>query len=263
MAGKVLVIDDDLSVQEILRGPLAAVGVDVDSAHDFSSAMERLAHHDYCAVVLDPMIRHQLNGYAVLNFIELEQPKKIESLFLLTGMSEQTIRRTAPAVLPRLYRKPFDTGRLVSAILAMCRRRADVRRREFGSVLIVEDDQVTATLLQDLVTQIGYSATVVDCGREALACLHTTDFDAIVLDLVLPDVDGFSLLEQLKAMKPHLMPRVIVNTGMPERYMTELDETLVCAIIRKPVEIATLTRLLRECCESSPFEPGGEFPHLS
>jgi hypothetical protein len=62
-------------------------------------------------------------------------------------------------------------------------------------------------------------------------------------------------------MKPHLMPRVIVTTGMPERYITGLDETLVCAIVRKPVEIGTLTRLLRACCESAPFEGGGEFPH--
>jgi CheY-like chemotaxis protein len=261
MSGTVLVIDDDPSTEEILRAPFAAVGVELESVHDGCSAMDRLTHNDYCAVVLDPMIRHRLNGYAVLNFIEQKQPGALESLFLLTGMSEQTIRRTAPDILPRFFRKPLDGGRLVSAILAMCRRREDMRHREFGSVLIVEDDPATAALLHALVREAGYSATTVNSGREALACLHTTDFDAILLDLVMPDVDGFTLLEQLQSMKPHLMPRVIVSTGMPERYITELDETLVCAIVRKPVEIGTLTRLLRACCESSPFEGGGEFPH--
>ena len=258
--GTVLIIDDDPATSEILRAPFAAAGVDLDTASDGSEAMECLSHNDYCAVVLDPMIRHRLNGYAVLNFIEQEQPETLDSLFLLTGMSEQTIRRTAPAVLPRLFRKPYDAARLVSAILASCRRREEVRPREFGSVLIVEDDQATATLLRDLVGEIGYSATIAASGREALACLHTTDFDAILLDLVMPDVDGFTLLEQLRMMKPYLLPRVIVATGMPERYISELDETLVCAIVPKPVDLATLKRLLHVCSDCAPFEAGGEFP---
>ena len=67
--------------------------------------MEKLRERNYCAVILDPMIGERLNGYAVLNFLELEQPETVERLFLFTGMSEQTIRRTAPSVLPRLFRK--------------------------------------------------------------------------------------------------------------------------------------------------------------
>jgi CheY-like chemotaxis protein len=258
--GTVLVIDNDPATTEILRPSFAAAGVDLDSVTDGSAAMECLTNNDYCAVVLDPMIRHRLNGYAVLNFIEQEQPEMLQSLFLLTGMSEQTIRRTAPAVLPRLFRKPHDAARLVSAILANCRRREKVRPREFGSVLIVEDDHATATLLRDLVGELGYSATIAASGREALACLHTTDFDAILLDLVMPDVDGFAMLEQLRVMKPYLVPRVIVATGMPVRYITELDGTLVCAIVQKPVDLPTLRRLLRECGDTPPFEAGGEFP---
>src|SRR5436853_385203 len=95
--GTVLVIDDDPATPEILRAPFAAAGVDLVAVSDGSAAMECLTNNDYCAVVLDPMIRHRLNGYAVLNFIEQEQPEMLQSVFLLTGMSEQTIRRTAPA----------------------------------------------------------------------------------------------------------------------------------------------------------------------
>lgn len=258
----ILVIDEDAATAAILRAPFAAAGIELDTAADASSAMDRLTRNTYCAVVLDPMIRHRLNGYAVLNFIELEQPKVLESLFLLTGMSEQTIRRTAPAVAHRLFRKPHDTARLVSAIVGACRRRLDTRRREFGSVLIVEDDHATATVLHDLVRELGYSSTIASGGREALACLHTIDFDAILLDLVMPDIDGFTLLEQLTAIKPHLLPRVIISTGMPERYIARLDQTLVCAIVRKPIDVATLQRLLRGCCDIPAFEAGGESPPL-
>jgi CheY-like chemotaxis protein len=258
----ILVIDEDPATPAILRAPFAAAGIALDSVSDGSSAMDRLTHNHYCAVVLDPMIRHRLNGYAVLNFIELEQPEILESLFLLTAMSEQTIRRTAPAIAHRFFRKPHDTARLVSAIVGACRRQLDTRRREFGSVLIVEDDDATATVLHDLVRELGYSSTTAGSGREALACLHTIDFDAIILDLVMPDIDGFTMLEQLAVMKPHLLPRVIVSTGMPERYIARLDQTLVCAIVRKPIDVATLRGLLRGCCDNPPFEAGGESPPL-
>jgi CheY-like chemotaxis protein len=247
MTGTILVIDEDPATPVILRAAFAAAGLDLDCVTDACSAMERLTQNRYCAVVLDPMIRHRLNGYAVLNFIELERPDMLESLFLLTGMSEQTIRRTAPAVVHRLFRKPHDAARLAAVIVGACRGQSETRRPGLGSVLIVEDDHATATLLHDVVRELGYSSTTASSGSEALACLHATDFDAIILDLVLPGIDGFTLLEQLTVMKPHLLPRVIISTGMPERYIARLDQTLVCAIVSKPVDIATLQRLLREC----------------
>lgn len=249
MTDTILVIDEDPATPALLRAPFAAAGLDLDCVTDGSSAMERLAQNRYCAVVLDPMIRHRLNGYAVLNFIELERPHVLDSLFLLTGMSEQTIRRTAPAVVDRLFRKPHDAGRLTAAIVGACRGQSGVRRGELASVLIVEDDHATATLLQDLVRELHYSSTTASSGGEALARLQTADFDAVILDLVMPDIDGFTLLDELTLMKPHMLPRVIVSTGMPERYIKRLDQTLVCAIVPKPVDFATLQRLLRECCD--------------
>ena len=66
----------------------------VETADDGFSAIEKLRQQRYSAVILDPMIRDRLNGYAVLSFMELEQPQTLDRVFLLTGMSEQTIVRT-------------------------------------------------------------------------------------------------------------------------------------------------------------------------
>lgn len=119
---RILIIDDDAATAAILDAAFAEAGLETEMVDDAFSAMEKLREKSYCAVVLDPMIHRRLNGFAVLNFIELEQPEMIERLFLLTGMSEQTIRRTAPSVLTRLFRKPAAAAKAAAAIIATCDR---------------------------------------------------------------------------------------------------------------------------------------------
>ena len=116
----VLIIDDDAEISALLRRAFSDAAIAVESVNDAFAAMEMLRRRSYSAVILDPVIHHRLNGFAVLSFIEQEQPETLERLFLLTGMSEQTIRRTAPSVLPRLFRKPSGVAKVVAAVMEWC-----------------------------------------------------------------------------------------------------------------------------------------------
>ena len=249
MSDAVLIIDDDRPIDEVLGNTLSAAGLLVETVDDGFVAIEKLRHQRYSAVILDPMIRHRLNGYAVLSFIELEQPETLPHLFLLTGMSEQTIARTAPRVLPRLFRKPVEASRVAAAVLASADR-LEQRRLPARSILIVEDDRVTAATLASLVRELGYEPTVAESGREAMKHLEAGDYAAILLDLVLPDLDGFAVLEHLQATKPKLLRRMIITTGMPEKYTAEIDRNRVCGVMHKPVETVQLTALLQRCAGS-------------
>jgi DNA-binding NtrC family response regulator len=117
---RVLIIDADVEAAATVGAALEEAGLPAESVDDGFVAMAKLREYNYCAVILDPAIRRRLNGYAVLNFIESEQPEMIEHLYLLTGMSEQTIRRTAPSVLPRLFRKPSALSEAAAAVIEAC-----------------------------------------------------------------------------------------------------------------------------------------------
>ena len=247
MRERVLIIDDDATVLEDLRQRLNPAGVVVEAAGDGFSAIEKLRDANYGAVVLDPMIRHRLNGFAVLNFIELEQPEIIDHLFLLTGMSEQTIARAAPAVRDRLFRKPADASRIADAILAMMHRNKSNRR--MVSILIVEDDVQTAHAMRAIVEALGYDVVIARGGREALDCLATGDYAAIMLDLVLPDIDGFEVLDHLRKEMPGVLSHLIVTTGMPERYVGDFDASQICAVMQKPIDAGALSLHLARCVE--------------
>lgn len=117
---RVLIIDDDLEMVAALAAAFADAGLAADWADDTFSALEKLRERTWRAVILDPAIHQRFNGYTVLSFLELEQPETIDRLFLLTGMSEQTIRRTAPAALPRLFRKGSELTDVAAAVIEAC-----------------------------------------------------------------------------------------------------------------------------------------------
>jgi DNA-binding NtrC family response regulator len=259
----VLIIDEDAETIAFLRHAFAEAGVSADAVHDACAAIEKLRERTYSAIVLDPMIRHRLNGYAVLNFIELEQPQLIERLYLLTGMSEQTIRRTAPAVASRMFRKPSAAANAADAVIAACgSARAEREPRTRGSVLLIEDDHITANATIRILVELGYTVEWVEEGADAIAAIADRRFDAVMLDLVLPDFDGFTLLEHFRSDKPGLLKRVIITSGMPARYLEAIDRSAVGGILEKPLEIPRLERLLDACMrpEFEAFEGGGETP---
>src|SRR5947199_7894658 len=118
---RVLIVEDDRGTELILRIPLEREGFIVDFVEEGYAAIEKLRSHEYSAVILDLIIHRGLNGFGVLNFIEMEQHELLDRVFLMTGMSEQTIMNTAPRLLSRLFRKPFSYRRLVAAVVAAAR----------------------------------------------------------------------------------------------------------------------------------------------
>jgi len=238
----VLIIDGDGETAVSLEEALAKAGVVASFANDAVSAIEKMREQHYCAVILDPMIRRGLNGYAVLDFFESEQPENLPRLFLLTGMSEQTIRRTAPALLARLYRKPSGVTGLVAAVIASVRR--ETVSSEQKCVLLIEDDGPTAAATMALLHELSFAVEWVHDGHAAIAAVARRDFDIILLDLVLPGIDGFGVLDHLHAQHANLLSRVVITTGMPEKYLQLVPDHEVCGILRKPLDLTELQRLL-------------------
>lgn len=260
----VLIIDDDQACIADLRARLEEGGVAVEIAADGFTAMEKLGSASYGAVVLDPMIRHRLNGFAVLNYIELRRPEMLPRVFLLTGMSRQMIQRTAPSLMTQFFRKPSEVPEAAAALIASLDP-GDARRESEPalSVLLVEDDPVTARVTRDMLHRLGYTCTWLPCGTNVLETLTSSRFDVIMLDLVMPGVDGFTVLQRLEKETPHLLRRVVVTTGMPAKYREAIDRKCICGIVPKPVDIEELRPLLRRCTDEVAFEAGGEMPCLS
>jgi DNA-binding response OmpR family regulator len=73
-----------------------------------------------------------------------------------------------------------------------------VRRRDKAAILVIEDDDVLASQLQDSLDAAGYAARRAASAEEALAAIESTPVDLILVSLLLPDTDGLILCSTLK-----------------------------------------------------------------
>jgi len=114
-------------------------------------------------------------------------------------------------------------------------------------VLLIDNDPTVRSLLGALVKRDGLVHEAAGDGAEAIARLRRGgDFDAIVLDLLLPKLNGFEVLRFLEAERPHLLPRVIIITAASDSMLRDFEDgKRVAAVLRKPFDIADFFDALR------------------
>jgi DNA-binding response OmpR family regulator len=116
-------------------------------------------------------------------------------------------------------------------------------------VLIVEDDLPIQRLLAAVAARNGIGSVLASDGRSALALLETGQYDALVLDLNLPGVNGFDVLRHVAAANPALLDRTIVITSADERvYRNSPHVRHAHTLLRKPFDIARLQDEILACC---------------
>ena len=124
---------------------------------------------------------------------------------------------------------------------------ASQRTWEGRRVLAVDDDQPMRVLYQRMVTRIGVDGDLAESGREAVEALKTHRYDIVLLDLNLPRLNGWEVLDFLRA-RPDARPRhLFVITGFVDQRVSVADRDLVTAVLYKPVAQDELQTLVTEC----------------
>jgi DNA-binding response OmpR family regulator len=122
-------------------------------------------------------------------------------------------------------------------------------------VIVVDDDPALRTLFVAMLARKGFTVDVAPDGRAAYDQICRSTYSAILLDLMMPEVNGFELLERLARDCPSLLRRVIVITGASRRVVQSLDTTAIWGLIRKPFDIDDLVNSVIACSEGHPRIP--------
>ena len=124
-------------------------------------------------------------------------------------------------------------------------------------VLVVEDDVSTQGLLLAVVRRLGLEAKAAGDGHVALDMIAAERPSAIILDLLMPVVDGFEVLRRLKRTAPELLNKTIVITAAAIRNDGEHpDLDLAWKFLRKPLDIEQLGAYLLDCVHRSSQKTG-------
>ncbi|HEY3299207.1 MAG TPA: EAL domain-containing protein [Methylophilaceae bacterium] len=124
---------------------------------------------------------------------------------------------------------------------------------EVSRLLIVDDDIVLARSLQQLTELVGYQVKVCNRGVEALALLALESFDLLLLDLVMPGMDGHAVIDNVRRDFPQIPIIVVTATGTVSEAAQSLEKG-VYDFIRKPYEPAELLRTIENALAKSQLE---------
>jgi CheY-like chemotaxis protein len=185
----VLVIDDDPGARALMRRILEREHYRVLLAEDGESGLALARAHRPDAIALD-VVMPGMDGWAVLSTLK-DDPALVEIPVVMTTMLDDEHLGLALGASEYLT-KPIDRKRL-SAVLERY-----VQRAERG-VLIVEDDAATRDILRSAVEKEGFDVREAENGRVALDSVAEATPSFILLDLMMPEMDGFAFLEALRA----------------------------------------------------------------
>jgi CheY-like chemotaxis protein len=125
----------------------------------------------------------------------------------------------------------------------------------FNAVLSVEDNDIHAYALKRSLTNMGYSVTVAGCGQAAVDMAGGRQFDAVLLDLCLPDIDGFAVCDLIRRLPEGKKPAIIfysANVGSTATLQRVAD---LCAdgFLTYPIDAEHLDAVLRGCIAKRRF----------
>lgn len=111
-------------------------------------------------------------------------------------------------------------------------------------ILVVDDDKTIRTLLERVAKRAGFEVESAKDGLEAVEMLAASVFDIAIVDLMMPRMSGYELVQHISTMNPR--PTVIVATAMMNGDASTLDDSLVRRVIKKPFDIKAVANALVE-----------------
>jgi CheY-like chemotaxis protein len=120
------------------------------------------------------------------------------------------------------------------------------------TVLVVDDDDAIRTLIARVLKRAEYEVGLAANGSEALAQLRIHPFTTVVLDLMMPVMSGFEVLEYLRTNDDAGSPAVVVVSAAGERDLETIHSPLVRAVLRKPFDLAELLGAVEKAGQAIP-----------
>ena len=199
----VLVIDDDENARELLRRALEADGFSVVTTAAGEPGLELAASIDPMLITLDIMMP-SMDGWEVLNQLKADPRLQSIPVVMVSIAADREVGYALGAV--ESLTKPVDREQLLDVV-----RR--YREEPGGRVLIVEDDGYTRSLLRRALEPGGWTVDEAGTGVEGLERVRHELPDLIILDLMMPVMDGFEFVDALRKDKASRLVPVIVVTA--------------------------------------------------
>jgi signal transduction histidine kinase/DNA-binding response OmpR family regulator len=231
---RVLVVDDDDEFRRVMTIQLTDAGYSVFDARDADSALQ-IARANRPDVITVDLLMPGVDGWTFIDRLRHEPGLSNIPIVVVSGVPDARADARLPIDVA-VVAKGEGSDRLLRQIgLALAGRRG-------ATILVAEDDADLRGVLTTALTRNGHRVMPVRDGAEALAAVEREHVDLVVLDLVMPNIDGFEFLTRLKESRKGVVIPVVIVTGTDDGDSRLQALRLGANVyLTKPIEAAALT----------------------
>jgi len=256
---RILVVDDNASMRHLLgenlkRWQVSHIGMAVDGDDALAQLRSAVAADEaYDIAILDKKMPG-MDGLELARIIRGDATLSSMKLIMLSGIEHNV---SAPE-LDAWLSKPMRRAELFNSLLELLGEQDEDQRennanatsmkRWFGDskLLLVEDNEINQQVAEAVLADVGFSLDIVDNGLEALRAVQATDYDAVLMDIQMPVMDGLEATRQIRALGG-------VYSELPIIAMTahalsgDADKSMAAGMnghVTKPIDPAMLYQIL-------------------
>jgi PAS domain S-box-containing protein len=239
----VLVVDDDPVVHDVLSAILSKEGYNLHFARDGAEALELMRTSPPDVVTLDVMMP-KMDGWSLLGLMKSDKDLQHIPVIMLTIVDDRNLGFSLGA--SEYMTKPIDRPRLVALLEQFSESLSD------PVVLVIDDDQEVRGVISRTVEGVPLRAVEAAHGRAALDWLNDNPAPALILlDLMMPEIDGFEFLQQIRQQDSLSEIPVVILTAktLSEDERIFLAERTMLVLNKGAQPIGSLGRALAAIAE--------------
>ncbi len=222
---KILVIDDDPDMRDLMTKSLLKEGYEVVTASSGEEGLS-LAKEWHPAVITLDVLMPQVDGWKVLKSLKSDPQTREIPVIMLTMMSDKSMGLSLGAT--EYLTKPVDRDHLLQILNRCCPAKST------KPILILEDDTTMREMLCRTLTKEGWEVREAENGKVALELIRHEVPGMILLDLMMPIMDGFTFLKELrKEDRWRDIPVIVITSKDITRQEKQLLEEKVVTILQK------------------------------
>jgi PAS domain S-box-containing protein len=250
-AKTVLVVDDDARARDLLSRHLTRGGYRVKTAAGGEEGLRLARELSPDAVTLDVLMPH-MDGWAVLAAMKDDPALADIPVILVTVVEDRNFGFSLGAT--EYITKPIDRGKFLAALERHCPTKTGRR------VLVVEDDAPSREMIRRVLKKQGWTVNEADNGAVALRCLKDSLPDVILLDLMMPEMDGFEFIARMRENDDWRKVPIIVITA---KTLTAEDHARLNGNVERLIQkgeqsLETLLATLNETLSGAPTTMPGQ-----
>lgn len=275
---RLLIVDDHRTNRRILVKQALLWGMQPTATASGVEAMDLIRHGDAFDIAILDMSMPEMDGLELARQIRSYRSPAQLPIIMLSSISHrpQMHKREQEKIrLAAFLSKPIKAGQLFNVLKSSLGIDlshtgvedthgfdASMARRHPMHILIAEDNLINQKVVQQLLRKFGYQADVVANGKEVLSALADRDYDLILMDLHMPEMDGLEACQRIQRQIPaDRRPRIVAMTAnvMPA-HRNACEEAGMTGFLSKPVRLQQLRDILAGRATSTPSLAGLQEP---